>query len=79
MTGPGTFTQCHGNTMEQLHEKTIGDRTEIPSEWFLHCYFEAAANLAAGLNEMLLQSHRGLLRVIPGHAAQSGRDVYLMG
>lgn len=50
---------------EQLHEKTIGDRTEIPSEWFLHCYFEAAANLAAGLNEMLLQSHRGLLRVFP--------------
>lgn len=50
---------------EELHEKRLGDRTEIPSEWFLHCYFEAAANLTAGINEMLLQSCGGVLRVFP--------------
>lgn len=50
---------------EQLHKKTQGKRTEIPSDWFLHCYFEAAANLAAGINEMLLQSCGAVLRVFP--------------
>lgn len=54
-----------GTQWEKMHEKDFGDRTEIPSEWFLHCYFEAAANLFAGTQDMLLQSQNGLIRVFP--------------
>lgn len=50
---------------EELHEKTLGKRTELASEWFLHCYFEAAANLLAGINEALLQSRDGVIRLFP--------------
>lgn len=50
---------------EKMHEKDCGQRTEIPSEWFLHCYFEAAANLFAGTQDMLLQSRNGIIRVFP--------------
>lgn len=50
---------------EKMHEKDYGQRTEIPSEWFLHCYFEAAANLFAGTQDMLLQSRNGIIRVFP--------------
>lgn len=53
---------------EKMHEKDYGQRTEIPSEWFLHCYFEAAANLFAGTQDMLLQSRNGIIRVFPALA-----------
>lgn len=56
---------------EELHEKEQGHRTELSSEWFLHCYFEAAANLLAGVNEALLQSRDGVVRVFP--ALPAGR------
>ena len=61
-----------GTQWEELHEKKLGQRTEIPSDWFLHCYFEAAANVTAGINEMLLQSSKGVLRVFP--ALARGQD-----
>ena len=53
---------------EQMHEKAFGNRTQIPSEWFLHCYFEAAANLFAGTLELLLQSRGGVIYVFPALA-----------
>ncbi len=53
---------------EELHEKTRGIRTEIGSDPFLHCYFEALANIFAGINETLLQSHGGVIRVFPALA-----------
>lgn len=56
---------------EELHEKALGPRTELDSEWFLHCYFEAAANVLAGFNEALLQSAGGVLRLFP--ALPAGR------
>ena len=57
---PGEPTQW-----EKIHEKDFGTRTAIPSDVFLHCYFESAGNLTAGLEEMLLQSYDGVLRVFP--------------
>lgn len=62
LTGNEAYTQW-----EELHEKKKGVRTEISSEWFLHCYFEASANLAAGIQEMLLQNVGGILRVFPAY------------
>lgn len=53
---------------EKMHEKDYGQRTEIPSEWFLHCYFEAVSNLFAGTQDMLLQSRNGIIRVFPALA-----------
>lgn len=50
---------------EEIHDKSKGIRTAISSDWFLHCYFEAAANLFEGVNEMLLQSYDGVIRVFP--------------
>lgn len=50
---------------ERIHEKNFGSRTFIPSDIFLHCYFESAGNIMAGLHEMLLQSCDGVLRVFP--------------
>jgi hypothetical protein len=50
---------------EKLHEKTEGPRSSIPCDYFLHCYFESAANIMTGINEMLLQSHDGIIRVFP--------------
>lgn len=50
---------------EKIHEKDFGNRTYIPSDVFLHCYFETAGNIMAGLHEMLLQSCDGILRVFP--------------
>lgn len=50
---------------EKLHEKSEGPRTSIPGNYFMHCYFEPAANIMAGINEMLLQSHDGVIRVFP--------------
>lgn len=57
---PGEATQW-----EKIHERNFGRRTFIPSDVFLHCYFEPAGNITAGLNEMLLQSCDGVLRVFP--------------
>lgn len=51
---------------EEVHEKDKGVRTRLPSCWFLHCYFEAAANLAAGIQEALLQEREGVLYLFPG-------------
>lgn len=39
-----------------------------PLRWFLHCYFEAAANLFAGTLELLLQSRGGVIYVFPALA-----------
>lgn len=50
---------------DKVHEHSYGKRTEIESDYFLHCYFEAAANIFAGTQEMLLQSHKGVIRVFP--------------
>lgn len=50
---------------EKIHEKDFGHRTFIPCDIFLHCYFETAGNIMAGLHEMLLQSCDGILRVFP--------------
>lgn len=49
----------------ELHEKDTGERVRVNAEQFLHNYFEAHANIYAGINEMLLQSHDGILRVFP--------------
>ena len=50
---------------EKLHEKPEGLRAAVPCEYFVHCYFEPAANIMAGVNEMLLQSHDSIIRVFP--------------
>lgn len=50
---------------DEIHDKTKGLRTRISSKWFLHCYFEAAANILDGIHEALLQSHDGIIRVFP--------------
>jgi hypothetical protein len=50
---------------EKVHEKKQGPRAAVPNDYFLHCYFESAANIMAGVNEMLLQSHDGIIRVFP--------------
>lgn len=68
-----------GTQWEELHEKKLGQRTEIPSDWFLHCYFEAAANVTAGINEMLLQSSKGVLRVFPALAREQDAMFTLWG
>jgi hypothetical protein len=54
-----------GTEWEKMHEKSIGPRAAVPNDYFLHCYFESAANIMAGVNEMLLQSHDGVIRVFP--------------
>jgi hypothetical protein len=54
-----------GTAWEKMHEKTEGPRATIPCDYFLHCYFESAANIMAGVNEMLLQSHDDIIRVFP--------------
>lgn len=59
----GTDETC--TQWEELHEKSKGIRTAIPSQWFLHAYFEGAGNLTAGMNEMMLQSHEGVIRIFP--------------
>jgi alpha-L-fucosidase 2 len=51
---------------EAVHEKSQGDRILYSSENFIHMYYEAAANIMAGINEMLLQSYDGVIRVFPG-------------
>ncbi len=38
----------------------------------MHCYFEAHANIYTGINEMLLQSCDGIIRVFP--AAEQGMN-----
>ena len=50
---------------EKMHNKSIGSRAAIPCDYFLHSYFEPAANIMAGVNEMLLQSYDGIIRVFP--------------
>lgn len=55
---------------DKLHDKSDGFRTKIDSEWFLHCYFEAAANLFDGIHEMLVSSCQGVIRVFPAHDTQ---------
>lgn len=50
---------------EKVHEKTDGIRTHIPSDYFLHPYFESISNIMTGINEMLLQSYDGVIRVFP--------------
>lgn len=63
---PRVLTGAEQDTQwEELHDKSKGVRTAISSNWFLHCYFEAAANLFDGVNEMLLQSYDGVIRVFP--------------
>lgn len=65
---PRVLSGTETNTKwDEVHEKNKGIRTEIPSEWFLHCYFEAAANVSAGIQEMLLQSTAGIIRVFPAY------------
>jgi hypothetical protein len=50
---------------EKVHEKSEGLRADISRDYFLHCYFESAANIMTGVNEMLLQSHDDVIRVFP--------------
>lgn len=50
---------------EKVHEKSDGRRTAIPSNNFSHCYFESLSNIMTGVNEMLLQSYDGIIRVFP--------------
>lgn len=56
----------------QLHEKEYGERVTLKADRFVHNYFEAHANIYTGINEMLLQSHDGIIRVFP--AAEEGLE-----
>lgn len=56
----------------KVHEKNDGKRVLLDTEVFLHCYFEAHANIYTGINEMLLQSCDGIIRVFP--AAEQGMN-----
>ena len=69
--GRGFFTPraLRGNETEtlysELHVKSRGERRPLDSKRFLHMYYEASSNVAAGIQEMLLQSHEGVVRVFP--------------
>ena len=45
------------------------EKTRLPTEPFIQCGLEPSGLLAAGLHEMLLQSHEGCLRVFPATPA----------
>lgn len=49
----------------KVHEKNDGERVRVPADWFNHCYFEATSNIMDGIQEMLLQSYDGTIRVFP--------------
>jgi alpha-L-fucosidase 2 len=48
-----------------VHEKSDGVRVCLPKDGFAHMYYEPSSNFMCGINEMLLQSHDGLIRVFP--------------
>lgn len=50
---------------ERIHEKALDERIDLDAGPFLHCYFEAHAELFTAVNEMLLQSYDGVIRVFP--------------
>jgi len=50
---------------EKVHEKSEGYRVPIDSDDFIHCYFEAHGEIFMAVNEMLLQSHDGIIFVFP--------------
>lgn len=55
----------------ELHEKSLGERRPLDSERFLHMYYEPSSNLAAGVQEMLLQSHEDVIRLFPAVPADA--------
>jgi len=50
---------------EELHDRSRGRRTSLDSDQFMHCYFEPSANIFAGIQELLLQDHHGVIRPFP--------------
>ena len=50
---------------EEIHDRSKGLRTSLDSDPFMHCYFEPAANILAGIQELLLQDHLGVIRPFP--------------
>lgn len=51
---------------EKIHEKSEGNRFRIKTDELLHMYFEAQGEIFTSVNEMLLQSTEGIIRVFPG-------------
>jgi hypothetical protein len=59
----------------ELHDKGCGERRPLDSRRFLHMYYESSSNIAAGIQEMLLQSHEGIVRLFPAFP-DSGRGAF---
>lgn len=63
---PRLLTGAETNTVwNNVHEKSEGERVALPKEDFVHMYYEPSSNFMCGVNEMLLQSHDGVIRVFP--------------
>lgn len=50
---------------EKVHEKEDGRRVSLPKREFVHMYYEPSSNFLCGIQEMLLQSYDGVIRVFP--------------
>ena len=50
---------------DRVHEKSEGSRINLSKNDFIHMYYEPSSNLFCGINEMLLQSYDGVIRVFP--------------
>lgn len=50
---------------EKIHEKSEGNRFRLQADQLLHMYFEAQGEVFMAVNEMLLQSTEGVIRVFP--------------
>lgn len=70
LTGKETHTDW-----ENIHEKNHGNRIRYTRQDHIHMYMEALSNIAAGVNEMLLQSYDGVIRVFPA-APDKGDHVF---
>ncbi len=49
----------------KMHEKAEFDRVTVPQSPYLHCYLETMGQLFAAVNESLLDSRDGVIRVFP--------------
>ena len=54
-----------GTVWNNVHEKNDGVRISLPKDGFVQMYYEPSSNFMCGVNEMLLQSHEGVIRVFP--------------